>query len=34
VSDKKYSPIIANSDGTVEQFIIGNYIYRFDGKEL
>jgi hypothetical protein len=34
VSDKKYSPIIANSDGTVEQFIIGNYIYRFDGKEI
>ncbi len=34
VSDKKYTPIIANSDGTVEQFIIGNYIYRFDGKEI
>jgi len=32
VSDKKYTSIIANSDGTVEQFIIGNYIYRFDGK--
>lgn len=34
VSDKKYTPIIANSDGAVEQFIIGNYIYRFDGKEI
>lgn len=34
VSEKQYSPIIANSDGTVEQFIIGNYIYRFDGKEI
>jgi phosphoglycerol transferase MdoB-like AlkP superfamily enzyme len=34
VSDKKYAPIIANSDGAVEQFIIGNYIYRFDGKEI
>jgi phosphoglycerol transferase MdoB-like AlkP superfamily enzyme len=34
VSEKQYSPIIANSDGTVEQFIIGNYIYRFDGKEV
>jgi phosphoglycerol transferase MdoB-like AlkP superfamily enzyme len=34
VSHKHYSPIIANSDGTVEQFIIGNYIYRFDGKDI
>ncbi|GEN76252.1 LTA synthase family protein [Chryseobacterium hagamense] len=34
VSEKQYQPIIANSDGTVEQFIIGNYIYRFDGKEI
>lgn len=34
VSDKKYPPIIANSDGTVEQFVIGNYIYRFDGKDV
>ncbi|KAA0130411.1 sulfatase-like hydrolase/transferase [Chryseobacterium sp. SN22] len=33
VSEKQYQPVIANSDGTVEQFIIGNYIYRFDGKE-
>lgn len=34
VSDKKYPAIIANSDGGVEQFIIGNYIYRFDGKNI
>jgi len=34
VSDKKYPAIIANSDGGVEQFIIGDYIYRFDGKEV
>lgn len=34
VSDKKYPPIIVNSDGSSEQFIIGNYIYRFDGKEI
>uniref|UniRef100_A0AAU6WN58 Sulfatase-like hydrolase/transferase n=1 Tax=Chryseobacterium endophyticum TaxID=1854762 RepID=A0AAU6WN58_9FLAO len=34
VSEKQYPPIIANSDGTVEQFIIGNYIYRFDGKQV
>jgi phosphoglycerol transferase MdoB-like AlkP superfamily enzyme len=25
--------IVVNSDSIVEQFIIGNYIYRFDGKE-
>lgn len=34
VSEKQYPPVIANSDGTVEQFITGNYIYRFDGKEI
>ncbi|WP_312900307.1 LTA synthase family protein [Chryseobacterium taichungense] len=34
VSEKQSAPIIANSDGSVEQFIIGNYIYRFDGKEV
>lgn len=34
VSDKKYTPIMMNSDGNTEQFIIGNYIYRFDGKEI
>ncbi|MDV7697375.1 sulfatase-like hydrolase/transferase [Chryseobacterium soli] len=34
VSDKKYPGIIVNSDGSSEQFIIGNYIYRFDGKEI
>lgn len=26
--------IVVNSDSIVEQFIIGNYIYRFDGKEV
>lgn len=34
VDEKKYPPVIANSDGAAEQFIIGNYIYRFDGKEI
>jgi phosphoglycerol transferase MdoB-like AlkP superfamily enzyme len=34
VSEKQYAPIIANSDGGIEQFIIGNYIYRFDGKDI
>jgi phosphoglycerol transferase MdoB-like AlkP superfamily enzyme len=34
VSDKKYPSIVVNSDGTSEQFIIGNYMYRFDGKEI
>ncbi|ATL76015.1 sulfatase [Chryseobacterium piperi] len=34
VSDKKYPSIIANSDGGMEQFIMGNYIYRFDGKNV
>ncbi|PKF74233.1 LTA synthase family protein [Chryseobacterium sp. PMSZPI] len=34
VSDKNYTSIIANSDGNTEQFIIGNYMYRFDGKEI
>ncbi|MBK1897816.1 LTA synthase family protein [Chryseobacterium paridis] len=34
VSEKQYPAIIANSDGGVEQFIIGNYIYRFDGKNV
>lgn len=34
VSEKQYAPIIVNSDGAVEQLIIGNYIYRFDGKEI
>lgn len=34
VSDKKYPSIVVNSDGSTEQFIIGNYIYRFDGKEI
>ncbi|OCA75103.1 LTA synthase family protein [Chryseobacterium arthrosphaerae] len=34
VSDKKYPFIVVNSDGSTEQFMIGNYIYRFDGKEI
>lgn len=34
VSDKKYPSVIINSDGSSEQFIIGNYMYRFDGKEI
>ncbi|MEF9476416.1 LTA synthase family protein [Chryseobacterium sp. RRHN12] len=34
VSDKKYPFIVVNSDGSMEQFMIGNYIYRFDGKEI
>lgn len=34
VSDKKYPQIMVNSDGNMEQFIIGNYMYRFDGKEI
>jgi phosphoglycerol transferase MdoB-like AlkP superfamily enzyme len=34
VSEKKYQPLIVNSDGTSEQFIYGNYIYRFDGKNI
>ena len=33
VSDKKEDYIIVNSSG-VEQFIIGNYIYLFDGKDF
>lgn len=34
VSDKNEPFVIANSDGTFEQFVIGNYIYRFDGKDI
>jgi len=34
VSNRKYPSVIVNSDGTSEQFIIGNYIYRFDGKNI
>jgi phosphoglycerol transferase MdoB-like AlkP superfamily enzyme len=34
VSDKKYPSIVVNSDGSSEQFIIGNHMYRFDGKEI
>lgn len=34
VSDKNEEYIIVNSDRIQEQFMIGNYIYRFDGKEI
>lgn len=34
VSEKKYPSLIVNSDSVSEQFIIGNYLYRFDGKEI
>ncbi|REC49689.1 LTA synthase family protein [Chryseobacterium pennipullorum] len=34
VSPEKYPSIVVNSDGNTEQFIIGNYMYRFDGKEI
>ena len=34
VSEKQYQPLIVNSDGSSEQFIIGNYMYRFDGKNI
>lgn len=34
VSDKQYPSIVVNSDGSSEQFIIGNHMYRFDGKEI
>jgi len=34
LSDKKYPSLIVNSDGTSEQFVFGNYIYRFDGKDI
>ena len=34
VSPQKYPSIIVNSDGGTEQFIIGNYMYRFDGKNI
>lgn len=34
VSHQNHPNIIVNSDGIQEQFIVGNYIYRFDGKEI
>ncbi|QOW08931.1 LTA synthase family protein [Kaistella flava (ex Peng et al. 2021)] len=34
VSDKKDDYIIVNSDSINDQFIIGNYIYLFNGKEV
>ncbi len=34
VSNKPYTQILVNSDSVLENFIIGNNIYRFDGKEV
>lgn len=34
VSDKKEAYMIINSDSINEQFMIGNYIYLFNGKEV
>ena len=34
VSDKNEEYIVVNSDAIQEQFMIGNYIYRFDGKDI
>ncbi|MRM83329.1 LTA synthase family protein [Riemerella anatipestifer] len=34
VSPKNEEAIIINSDGIQEQFIIGNYIYLFNGKDI
>lgn len=34
VSNKPYNHLIINSDSVMEQFLIGNYIYRFDGKDI
>lgn len=34
ISTHKYQPMIVNSDGTHTQIMYGNYIYRFDGKEV
>ncbi len=34
VSDKKEDYLIVNSNAVQEQFMIGNYIYLFDGKEV
>ncbi|QDP84400.1 sulfatase-like hydrolase/transferase [Chryseobacterium sp. SNU WT5] len=34
VSDKKEDYMIVNSDSINEQFIIGNYIYLFNGKDI
>ena len=34
LSEKQYQPLIVNSDGSSEQFIYGNFMYRFDGKNI
>lgn len=32
--NKNYNHLIINSDSVMEQVLFGNYIYRFDGKEV
>ncbi len=34
VSEKEEPTIIVNSDGVLEQFMIGDYIYQFDGNKV
>lgn len=34
VSDQKFRPLIVNSDAVNNQVISGNFIYRFNGKEV
>ena len=34
VSDKHYPHLIVNSDSVMEQFMIGNFIYRFNGESI
>ena len=34
VSKEEVQPILVNSNGTIDQLMIGNYIYLFDGKEV
>jgi phosphoglycerol transferase MdoB-like AlkP superfamily enzyme len=34
VSENRYPAMIINSDSASEQFIIGNYIYRFNGENV
>ncbi len=34
LSENQGTPIVVNSDSVMENFIIGNFIYRFDGKNV
>lgn len=34
VSEKPYTQLLVNSDSVMENFIIGDNIYRFDGKNI